>query len=164
MITVPPDGLCLSHACVAAFHLKKWRDEDGDTGYRLRKIRFEEQAEERPARCFRAQVVKLTREYALLDQARGHYNERALAIEAGGMPEDIDIPFYAVCLNGSIKVEPLGYASVQPTLVIGAGPLRIYVGNLRKEKTVYSLDIAYCCRGSWKNGLHFRLACVLALL
>ena len=129
MITVPPDGFCLSHACVTAFHSKTWRDEHGETGYRLGEIRFEK-AEERQILCFCAQVVQLMREYALFDQARGHYNERALAIEAGGMPEDIDIPFYAVCLNGSIKVEPLGYASVQPTLVIGAGPLRIYVGNL----------------------------------
>ena len=123
MITVPPDGLCLSHACVAAFHSKTWRDEHGETGYRLREIRSEEQAEERQAHCFRAYVAKLMREYALFDQARRHYNERVLAIEAGGMPEDIDIPFYAVCLNGSIKVEPLGCASVQPTLVIGVGPL-----------------------------------------
>ena len=133
MIAVPPDGLCLSHACVAAFNLKNCRDEHGETGDRLREIRSEEQAEERQARCFRAQVVKLMREYALFGQARGHYNERALAIEAGGMPEDIDKPFHAVCLNGSIKVEPLGYASVQTTLVIGAGPLRIYVGNLQTK-------------------------------
>ena len=95
MITVPPDGLCLSHACIAAFHSKKWRDEHGETGYRLGEIRSEEQAEERQAGCFRAQVVQLMREYAVFDQARAHYNQRALAIEAGGMLEAIDIPLYA---------------------------------------------------------------------
>ena len=133
MITVPPDGLCLSHACIAAFHSKKWRDEHGETGYRLGEIRSEEQAEERQAGCFRAQVVQLMREYAVFDQARAHYNQRALAIEAGGMPEDIDIPFYAACLNGCIQVEPLGYADWQRTLVIGEGPLRIRVGNLQTQ-------------------------------
>ena len=106
MISVPPDGLCLSHTCVAAFHAKKWRDEHGETGYRRRQLRSEEQAEERQARCFRAQVVQLMREYAVFDQARAHYNQRALAIETGGMPEAIDIPFYAACLNGCIQVEP----------------------------------------------------------
>ena len=53
LITVPPDGLCLSHACIGAFHAQKWRDEHGEKGYRLGENRSEEQAEEKQAKCFR---------------------------------------------------------------------------------------------------------------
>ena len=35
LITVPPDGLCLSHACIGSFHAQKWRDEHGEKSYRL---------------------------------------------------------------------------------------------------------------------------------
>ena len=73
LITVPPDGLCLSHACIGAFHAQKWRDEHGEKGYRLGENRSEEQAEEKQATCFREYVVELMREYAQFDPARGHY-------------------------------------------------------------------------------------------
>ena len=80
LITVPPDGLCLSHACIAAFNAEKWRDEHGEKGYRLGENRSEEQAEEKQAKCFREYVVELMREYAQFDPARGHYMERSSAL------------------------------------------------------------------------------------
>ena len=52
LITVPADGLCLSHACIAAFHAQKWRDEHGEKGYRFGENRSQEQAEEQQAKCF----------------------------------------------------------------------------------------------------------------
>ena len=129
LITVPPDGLCLSHACIGAFHAQKWRDEHGEKGYRLGENRSEEQAEEKQAKCFREYVVELMREYAQFDPARGHYMERASAIASGALPEDHDVPFYAACLNGCIEVVPLGYSGFQQSSVFGTGPLRILVGN-----------------------------------
>ena len=129
LVTVPPDGLCLSHACIGAFHAQKWRDEHGEKGYRLGENRSEEQAEEKQAKCFREYVVELMREYAQFDPARGHYMERASAIASGALPEDHDVPFYAACLNGCIEVAPLGYSELQQSSVFGTGPLRILVGN-----------------------------------
>ena len=133
VITVPADGLCLSHACIATFHAQKWRDEHGEKGYRIGENRSKEQAEEQQAHCFRSQVVQLMREYAQFDQARGHYNQRAAAIAAGAMPEDDDVPFYAACLNGCIEVVPLGFADLQEASVFGTGPLRISVGNTQEK-------------------------------
>ena len=51
LVTTPPDGLCLSHACIGAVHAQKWRDEHGEKGYRLGENRSEEQAEEKQAVC-----------------------------------------------------------------------------------------------------------------
>ena len=65
----------------------------------------------------------------LVKEERRFYCDRAVAIANGSLPEDKDIPFYAACLNGCIEVIPLGYADYQGTSVIGAGPLRISVGN-----------------------------------
>ena len=125
LVTTPPDGLCLSHACIGAFHAQKWRDEHGEKGYRLGENRSEEQAEEKQAVCFRDYVVELMREYAQFDPARGHDMERASAIASGALPEDHDVPFYAACLNGCIEVVPLGCSQVQSSSVFGIGPLRI---------------------------------------
>ena len=68
-------------------------------------------------------------EYGEFDEERRFYCDRAVAIANGYLPEDKDIPFYAACLNGCIEVIPLGYADYQGASVIGAGPLRISVGN-----------------------------------
>jgi len=133
MITIPADGLCLSHACIGAFHAQKWRDEHGEKGYRIGENRSEEQAEEHQAKCFRAHVVQLMREYAQFDQARGRYHQRASAIASGAMPEDYDVPLYAACLNECIEVVPLGFSDLQQASVFGTGPLRISVGN-KQEK------------------------------
>ena len=129
MITIPPDGLCLSRSCIAAFHVEKWRDEHGEKGYRIGEKRSEEHAEEHQVQCFRAHVVKLMREFAQFDKSREHHNQRASAIAAGDMPEDHDVPFYAACLNRCIEVVHLGFAGVQQASVFGTGPLRIAVGN-----------------------------------
>ena len=134
MITVPADGLCLSHVCIAAFHARKWGDEHGEGGYRIRGDRSEQLAEEQQAHRFRSQVLELMREYAQFDQAREHYNQRANAIAEGAMPEDDDVPFYAACLNGCIEVVPLGFADLQEASVFGTGPLRISVGNIQQKK------------------------------
>ena len=80
-------------------------------------------------KAFRQHVVDLMLEYAQFDEERRFYCDRAVAIANGSLPEDKDIPFYAACLNGCIEVIPLGYADYQGTSVIGAGPLRISVGN-----------------------------------
>ena len=133
MITIPKDGLCLSHACVAAFDAQKWRDEHGENGYRIGENRSEEQAEEHQAHCFRAHVVQLMREYAQFDQTREHYHQRASAIASGTLPEDYDVPFYAACLNGCIEVVPLGCSDLQQASVFGTGPLRILVGNTQEK-------------------------------
>ena len=125
MVTVPPDGLCLSHACIAAFHAEEWREEHGEKGYRIGGKRSQQQTEDEQARCFLAHVLELMREYAEFDPARGYYRERASKIAAGAMPEDYDLPFYAACLNGCIECVPLGFSDCRGHSVTGAGPLRI---------------------------------------
>ena len=128
-VTMPPDGLCLSHACIAAGDARRWLAEHGEQGFRYPGDRTEEILEEQLAKAFRQHVVDLMLEYAHFDEERRFYCDRAVAIANGSLPEDKDIPFYAACLNGCIEVIPLGYADYQGTSVIGAGPLRISVGN-----------------------------------
>ena len=55
-------------------------------------------------------------EYAHFDEERRFYCDRAVAIANGSLPEDKDIPFYASM-------------PARGTSVIGAGPLRILIGN-----------------------------------
>ena len=128
-VTTPPDSLCLSHACIAAGDAKRWQAEHGEKGFRHSGDHKQEILEVQLAKAFRQHVVDLMLEYAQFDQERRFYHNRAVAIANGSLPEDIDIPFYAACLNGCIEVIPLGYADYQGTSVIGAGPLRISVGN-----------------------------------
>ena len=33
-VTTPPDGLCLSHACIAAGDARRWLAEHGEQGFR----------------------------------------------------------------------------------------------------------------------------------
>ena len=129
MVTVPKDGLCLSHACVAAFGAKHWLASHGEDGWRNQGTRSQQEAEEQQAKRFLASVVHLMHEYAQFDPARSHYHERASRIAAGALPEDYDLPFYAACLNGCIEVVLLGYAAYQKDQMVGTGPLRIAVGN-----------------------------------
>ena len=128
-VTTPPDALCLSHACIAAGDARRWLAEHGEQGFRYPGDRTQEILEEQLAKAFRQHVVDLMLEYAQFDEERRFYCDRAVAIANGSLPEDKDIPFYAACLNGCIEVIPLGYADYQGTSVIGAGPLRISVGN-----------------------------------
>ena len=129
LVTMPCDGLCMCHCCIAASHAEEWRDDHGENGYRIRGSRALQQAEEVQAGSFLAHVLQLMREYAQFDPTRGHYHERASKIAAGALPEDYDLPFYAACLNGCIECVPLGYSDFQGTSVFGTGPLRISVGN-----------------------------------
>ena len=108
---------------------RRWLAEHGEQGFRYPGDRTEEILEEQLAKAFRQHVVDLMLEYARFDEERRFYCDRAVAIANGSLPEDKDIPFYAACLNGCIEVIPLGYADYQGTSVIGAGPLRISVGN-----------------------------------
>ena len=87
LVTVPPDGLCLAHACIASFHAQRWRDEHGEKGDRIGESRCEERAEEQQAQSFREAVVQLMREYAQFDLAREFYLQRATAIAAGVLPD-----------------------------------------------------------------------------
>ena len=128
-VTTPPDGLCLSHACIAAGDARRWLAEHGEQGFRYPGDRTEEILEEQLAKAFRQHVVDLMLEYAHFDEERRFYCDRAVAIANGSLPEDKDIPFYAACLNGCIEVIPLGYADYQGISVTGAGPLRISVGS-----------------------------------
>ena len=128
-VTTPPDGLCLSHACIAAGDARRWLAEHGEQGFRYPGDRTEEILDEQLAKAFRQHVVDLVLEYARFDEERRFYCDRAVAIANGSLPEDKDIPFYAACLNGCIEVIPLGYADYQGTSVIGAGPLRISIGS-----------------------------------
>ena len=109
-VTTPPDGLCLSHACIAAGDARRWLAEHGEQGFRYPGDRTEEILEEQLAKAFRQHVVDLMLEYARFDEERRFYCDRAVAIANGSLPEDKDIPFYAACLNGCIEVIPLGYA------------------------------------------------------
>ncbi len=130
-VPTPPDGLCLSHACIAAGNAKRWLAEHGEQGFLYSGDRTQEILEEHLAKAFRQRVVDLMLEYAQFDSEHHYYCDRAMAIANGSLPEDKDIPFYAACLNGCIEVIPLGYADYQGTSVIGAGPLRISVGNIQ---------------------------------
>ena len=129
MVTVPKDGLCLSHACGAAFDAKHWLASHGEDGWRNQGTRSQQETEEQQAKRFLANVLHLMHEYAQFDPARSYYHERASRIAAGALPEDYDLPFYAACLNGCIEVVLLGYAAYQKDLMVGTGPLRITVGN-----------------------------------
>lgn len=113
IVTVPCDGLCLCHCCIAASHAEEWRDDHGEKGNRIRGNRALQQAEEVQAGHFLAHVLQLMRDYAQFDRTRGHYHERASKIAAGAFPEDYDLPFYAACLNGCIECVPLGYSGFQ---------------------------------------------------
>ena len=128
-VTTPPDGLCLSYACIAAGDARRWLAEHGEQGFRDPGDRPQEILEEQLAKAFRQHVVNLMLEYGQFDEERRFYCNRAMAIANGSLPEDKDLPFYAACLNGCIEVIPLGYADYQGTSVIGAGPLRLSVGN-----------------------------------
>ena len=115
-VTTPPDGLCLSHACIAAGDARRWLAEHGEQGFRYPGDRTEEILEEQLAKAFRQHVVDLMLEYAHFDEERRFYCDRAVAIANGSLPEDKDIPFYASM-------------PARGTSVIGASPLRILIGN-----------------------------------
>ena len=115
-VTTPPDGLCLSHACIAAGDARRWLAEHGEQGFRYPGDRTEEILEEQLAKAFRQHVVDLMLEYARFDEERRFYCDRAVAIANGSLPEDKDIPFYASM-------------PARGTNVIGAGPLRISIGS-----------------------------------
>ena len=130
-VTVPPDGLCLSYACIAASMAQRWQQEHGEQGFRTGHDRALEQAELVQARLFRDEVARLMREYTDFDHDRICDRDRAASLAQGRLPELEDLPFYAACLNGCIEVVPLGYADYQNTMIVGQGPLRISVGNVQ---------------------------------
>ena len=57
MVTVPRDGLCLCHACIAAYDAEQWCVSHGEEGWRNQGTRSEEEAEEQQAKLFLADVV-----------------------------------------------------------------------------------------------------------
>ena len=67
-VTTPPDGLFLSHACIAAGDAKRWLAEHGEQGFRYPGYRTEEILEEQLAKAFRQHVVDLMLEYAHFDK------------------------------------------------------------------------------------------------
>ena len=67
-VTMPPDGLCLSHACIAAGDARRWLAEHGEQGFRYPGDRTEEILEEQLAKAFRQHVVDLMLEYAHFDK------------------------------------------------------------------------------------------------
>ena len=79
-VTTPPDGLCLSHACIAAGDARRWLAEHGEQGFRYPGNRTEEILEEQLAKAFRQHVVDLMLGICalrrgtafLLRQGRGH--------------------------------------------------------------------------------------------
>ena len=97
---------------------RRWLAEHGEQGFRYPGDRTEEILDEQLAKAFRQHVVDLVLEYARFDEERRFYCDRAMAIANGSLPEDKDIPFYASM-------------PARGTSVIGAGPLRISVGNCR---------------------------------
>ena len=79
-VTTPPDGLCLSHACIAAGDARRWLAEHGEQGYRYPGDRTQEILEEEVAKAFRQHVVDLMSEYAQFDEERRFYCDRAFRI------------------------------------------------------------------------------------
>ena len=67
-VTTPPDGLCLSHACIAAGDARRWLAEHGEEGFRHPGDRTQEILEEELAKAFRQHVVDLMLEYADFDK------------------------------------------------------------------------------------------------
>ena len=67
-VTMPPDGLCLSHACIAAGDARRWLAEHGEQGFRHPGDRTQEILEEELAKAFRQHVVDLMLEYADFDK------------------------------------------------------------------------------------------------
>ena len=67
-VTMPPDGLCLSHACIAAGDARRWLAEHGEQGFRHPGDRTQEILEEQLAKAFRQHVVDLMLEYADFDK------------------------------------------------------------------------------------------------
>ena len=153
-ISMPPDGLCLSHSCVAAFDANAWRETHRNDGFRSDGNRVVEQLEVAMAKLWRNAVTATMNRYAVAAReysgdanaatlssdahpARGRtlqgepdYAMRAEALANGELPELTDIPFYAYCLGGCIEVLPLGYAAHQQGMCIGEGSLCMLVGNL----------------------------------
>ena len=74
-VTTPPDGLCLSHACIAAGDARRWLAEHGEQGYRYPGDRTQEILEEEMAKAFRQHVVDLMLEYAQFDEELDPVNE-----------------------------------------------------------------------------------------
>ena len=125
IVTTPPDGLCLSYACIGASMAQRWKAEHGEQGFRIGCDRAREQLEWAQATRFRDEVVRLMQQYADFDSDRTCYRDRAASLARGRLPELEDLPFYAACLNGCIEVVSLRYADYQDTLIVGQGPLRI---------------------------------------
>ena len=165
LVTVPCDGLCLSHACIAGYDAQQWHAEHGEKGCCVAN-RSQEQAEEQQAKCLRAHVVQLMQEYARFDLMRQNYQERATQIALGTFPEDYDLPFYAACLNGCIEFVPLGYEDHQKSIVIGAGPLRLSVGSVQEKGDDGASAGHFVLLQSWmplgkicRGESHFHLEC-----
>ena len=133
IVTVPCDGLCLCHVCIASYDAQEWCDQHGEKGYRVGHNRSQEQAEEHQARGLLAQVLQLMHDYAEYDSSHHHYAERASRIAAGALPEDYGLQFYAACLNGCIECVPLGFADSQEPSLFGAGPLRVSIGHVLEK-------------------------------
>ena len=92
-VTTPPDGLCLSHACIAVGDARRWLAEHGEQGFRYPGNQTQELLEEQSAKAFRQRVVDLMFEYGEFDEERRFYCDRAVAIANGSLPEDKDISF-----------------------------------------------------------------------
>ena len=153
-ISMPPDGLCLAHSCVAAFDANAWRETHRNDGFRSDGNRVVEQMGVAMAKLWRNVATATMNRYAVAAReysgdanaatlssdahpARGRtlqgepdYAMRAEALANGELPELTDIPFYAYCLGGCIEVLPLGYAAHQQGMCIGEGSLCMLVGNL----------------------------------
>ena len=67
-VTTPPDGLCLSHACIAAGDARRWLAEHGEQGFRYPGDRTQEILEEQFAKEIRQHVADLMLEYAHFDK------------------------------------------------------------------------------------------------
>ena len=63
-ISMPPDGLCLSHSCVAAFDANAWRETHRNDGFRSDGNRVVEQVEVAMAKLWRNAVTATMNRYA----------------------------------------------------------------------------------------------------
>ena len=77
-VTTPPDGLCLSYACIAAGNARRWLAEHGEQGFRYPGDPTHEILEKELAKAFRQHVVGLMFEYGQFDEERRFYCERAV--------------------------------------------------------------------------------------
>lgn len=121
---MPPDGLCLSHACVAILNPRRFRRTPrGEQGTALRAGHV--RRDQRRARQFLERVVRRMEALGL------HAEVSRLKLSGvAGFPGLDDIPHFAAELGGALQIIPVTLAAYAPPVLIGEGRVVGTIGHV----------------------------------